>query len=46
MLKENNEIIYKVQIGMYLKSMKINKYLLILSAEEEKKDGQFKYYVG
>ena len=46
MLKENNEIIFKVQIGMYLKSMKDKQIFIDIEAEEEKKDGVFKYYVG
>ena len=45
MLKENNEIIFKVQIGMYLKSMKDKQIFIDIEAEEEK-DGVFKYYVG
>ena len=46
MLKENNEIIFKVQIGMYLKSMKDKQIFIDIEAEDEKKDGVFKYYVG
>jgi len=43
---ENNEVVFKVQIGTYLKSMKDEKFFIDIQAKELKINQTFKYYVG
>ena len=43
---ENNDVVFKVQIGTYLKSMKKNNLFIKLNAKEELVENTFKYYVG
>ena len=43
---ENNEVVFKVQIGTYLKSMKGDNLFIEVKAQEELIDNVFKYYVG
>jgi len=43
---EENEVVFKVQIGTYLKSMKNEKFFVELKAKELEINGTFKYYVG
>lgn len=41
-----DEVIFKVQIGTYLKSMLNNKLFIDIKAEEKEVNGTYKYYVG
>ena len=43
---EKNDIIFKVQIGTFSKSMKNDKLFVEIKAQEELLNGTFKYYVG
>ena len=43
---ENKEVVFKVQIGTYLKSMKDEKFFIDIQAKELKINQTFKYYVG
>ena len=45
-LEKNEDILFKVQVGTYLKSMKNKKPFINISAQEELLNGTFKYYVG
>ena len=44
--KENKDVVFKVQIGTYLKSMKQDDFFIKIQAEEVKVNKTFKYYVG
>jgi len=46
LIKQNENIIFKVQIGTYLKSMLSDKSFMNLNAYEEIINGTYKYYVG
>ena len=43
---EKDRMVFKVQIGTYLKSMKNDKSFIEIKAQEVKINGTFKYYVG
>ena len=45
-ISSENKLIYKVQIGTYLKSMAKNITFMKLNAEEQVLNGTFKYFVG
>ncbi|MEC7646408.1 MAG: N-acetylmuramoyl-L-alanine amidase, partial [Bacteroidota bacterium] len=44
--KNGDDVVFKVQIGTYLKSMKSNNLFVQIKAKEEYVNGTFKYYVG
>ena len=44
--KENRDLLFRVQIGTYLKSMKNDTCFINIRAEENFLNGTFKYYVG
>ena len=44
--KENRDLVFKVQIGTYLSSMKDNKLFIDIDAQEHFINDTFKYYVG
>ena len=44
--KEKDRVVFKVQIGTYLKSMKNNKSFIEIDAKERVVNSTFKYYVG
>jgi len=43
---ENDQVVFKVQIGTYLKSMKNDHFFIEIEAKEMDLNGTFKYYVG
>lgn len=45
-INKNDDILFKVQVGTYLKSMKNKKPFINIRAQEELLNGTFKYYVG
>jgi N-acetylmuramoyl-L-alanine amidase len=45
-VEENDNVVFKVQVGTYLKSMQKTKPFINISAQEEFLHGTFKYYVG
>ena len=45
-LNKNEDLLFKVQIGTYLKSMKNTKPFINIGVQEELLNGTFKYYVG
>jgi N-acetylmuramoyl-L-alanine amidase len=44
--REDEEVVFKVQIGLYLRSMKHKQIFIQIQAEEELQEGVFKYFVG
>ncbi len=44
--EKKDNVVFKVQIGTYLKSMKNEKHFIHFNAKEIKVNGTFKYYVG
>jgi len=44
--KNGDDVVFKVQIGTYLESMKSNNLFVQIKAKEEYVNGTFKYYVG
>ena len=44
--EDNKDLVFKVQIGTYLKSMKRDKLFIKIKAQENLVNGTFKYYVG